>query len=301
MRFRHALVVLLAAASLALVAATPATGALDMSASATSSAEASAAGGIDAAGNGIVAMTSGAVRTGSAVMVGPGLWMTSTHVVGTDPHVQNAIMTVSGTFYTFKEISRDKALGIVLLGADVPDAKPLPWGEGRKLIADDKVVALGIGSGNRELLPQTGVVKSPAASFGSDLMLTDIKMDPLVEGGALVTADGKLVGIVVSKGQGQLGGQLGWAVTSEAARTFVTDFQKQQAAERAAKQTQQAVRWVKIAFLAVFVLLMALFGRWFRHWYKRMEAREEAALAAEEAARSEAEEPEAAASAEPAD
>jgi S1-C subfamily serine protease len=234
-------------------------------------------------GDAIVAMTNGAQRTGSAVVVAPDLVVTSTHVVKLDKSSTTAIMTASGELLTFEVVASDKALGLVLLRVQVPDSKVLPWGKGRELIADDKVVAYGMGGGNREVMAEKGVVKSPSAATGNDLMLTDIRIDPLVEGGALIGPDGKLSGIIVSRGQGQMGGNLGWAVTSEAVRRFVDGIQAEQAAARLAAEKKAAVRWVKVAFLAAFLGLWVFLGYRFRRWYKAMEAREEAEAAAHEA------------------
>ena len=126
---------------------------------------------------------------------------------------------------------------------------------------------------------------SPAAATGNDLMITDIKIDPLVEGGPLVQPDGKIVGIVVSRGQGEAGGQLGWAVTSEAVQEFVRGVQVKDelAAAEASKRTfRRIVAWsVLFLIFALFVLV----ARAFQKWYRRMEERESAAMAAEEEAR----------------
>ncbi len=292
MRFRHAPFLLLASASLMLVAAAPSTGspvpaappASSVAASATATSPADARALAEQA---IVAMTSGGERTGSAVVVAPGLVVTSAHVMKLDRAGTTRIMTMDGGFAQFEKVAEDKRLGLVLLRAGGLEARPVVWGKGRELVADQPVVALGIGSqGRSRVLEQRGIMKSPAAATGNDLMITDIRIDPLVEGGPLVGDDGRVVGIVVAKSQGDVtGGEVGWAVPSEAVREFVKGVQAKQAADaaRAARRTiQRVIAW---GILLAFVGMMVLAGRAFRRWYKRMEAREEAAMAAEAAAR----------------
>jgi S1-C subfamily serine protease len=287
MRLRHALLPLLAALlSLAVaIPASAATASLIASRSAApstvllvpdASAVASLAATVPQPGDAIVAMTSGAKRTGSAVVIAPDLVVTSVQVVKPGKAGVPAIMTVDGGFTSFTVVATDARLGLVLLRAPL-HAQPVAWGKGRVLQADATVTALGIGTGNRQLLSQPGVLKSPAAATGNDLLITDIHIDPLVEGGALLTPDGRVVGIIVAKGQGAAGGGLGWAVTSEAVQEFAANIQKEKAVADAAAAQRAAVRWVKIAFLVVFLGLCVWAGASFRAWYKRMEAREELA------------------------
>jgi S1-C subfamily serine protease len=308
MRFRHApvLLLLVVALSAALMApalapaapgpvSIPATdpasvltsGAASASASGTAETSAgasvmfskphSAEASVAAAGGSIVAMTAAAERTGSGVMVSPGRILTSTRVLKqNDPTV--SIMTVDGALHSFTVVARDENLGLVLLAADIPGVQPIAgWGEAGTLTAGDNVHMMGLQSGARQVLDLKGTISSPAAATGGDLILTDIKLDPLVEGGALITADGKLAGLVTAKSQSPELGELGWAVTSEAARKFIDSIavkQKEAAAESAAVVIR---RWIVRAVLAFILLLFTLFGWWFRRWYKRMEARERAA------------------------
>jgi hypothetical protein len=295
MRFRHAPFLLLAAASLTLVAAAPVPGTgiptADLGGSVAASSSAAAPNAVDAyqrAGDAIVAMVSGPQRTGSALVVAPGLLVTSVQIVNLKGGQTSQIMSVQGDMVPFTVVARDKRLGLVLLSAPV-DAKPVVWGSGAGLQIDDKVIALGIGSENRGVLEQKGTIKSPAFANGKDLMITDIKIDPLVEGGALVRPDGKIAGIVVAKGQGDIGGGLGWAVTSEAVQSFVKTVAAKKAEQEAAIKQRTAQRVVAWTILLAFLGLMTFAARAFRRWYKRMEAREEAAMAAEEAARLEEE------------
>lgn len=285
MRFRHAPFLLLAVASLALVAAAPLP-AQTLTPTVATSGSAEVSSTVDAyerASDAVVAMTSGGQRTGSAIVVGTNLVLTSTHVVRADRANMAAIMTVNGGLVSFEEVSRDKRLGLVLLRASL-DTKPVVWAPGRTLRSDDPVVALGIGSASRGLVQVAGAVRAPAAATGNDLVLTDIRIDPLVEGGPLVTPQGKIVGIIVAKGQGKLGGDLGWAVTSEAVREFVGGVERADRAEREAAAQKAALRWVKWAIIIAFIGIVSGFSWTFRRWYKAMEAREEAAEAAAAAA-----------------
>jgi S1-C subfamily serine protease len=186
--------------------------------------------------------------------------------------------------HSFKVLGREETLGLVLLEVDDLPASVKPiagWSPARPLIADSPVAALGLASGAREVLRLPGVVDAPAAATGQDLILTDIKLDPLVEGGALVTPDGKLAGILTAKSKSPELGELGWAVTSEAAKAFVGSLEEKQQAQAAEDIRKVIRRWVVWGILLLIAGLFGLFGWWFRRWYKRMEARE----LAEEAAR----------------
>lgn len=314
MRFRHALMLLSALVPLLLVAAAPATPAPTATQAAASATSAAAASGpsstaeasgtsrvataslvattsVEQAGTAIVAMAAGDVRTGSGIIVGPGRVLTSSRVISKDPRVITTVMTTGGDLLPFRVLYHDDRLGLVLLEVNVPDVKQVVWGDSGKLVADEKVEALGIGSGNREVETLKGTVSAPPAATGNDLVLTDIKLDPLIEGGALVTPDGKLVGVVTAKSSDRVVGELGWAVTSKAARDFLAAYDKQQSEALATAARDVFAKWIGRAILLVFLVIVFFLGRAFRRWYKRMEAREEAAMAAEKAAK-EAEEAE---------
>ena len=324
MRFRHALALMLASCSLVLVVATSAGTAVSAEAvpgsvppsavgsgvpaaadpSTSVSATPAAPGGslsasstaatltpearLAAVSQAIVAMTGGNKRTGSGIVIAPNRVLTSTRVLKHDDPTAR-IMTLDGTLHTFTVVARDEQLGLALLQASLATVKPFPgWGDSNVLKAGEAVSALGIQSGVREVLTLPGAISSPAAATPGGLILTDIRLDPLIEGGALITPDGRLVGITTAKSQSPEVGELGWAVTSDAARGFLGGIERQrQAAEEEALVTVIR-RWVARSVLAVFALLFGLFGWWFRRWYKRMEQREmaleaEAALAAEAA------------------
>lgn len=252
------------------------------SSAASTDASASSEVSLSLAGQAIVAMTWKAERTGSGIVIAPNRVLTSTRVLHKDdPTVR--IMTVDGEQYSFKVVAKDDQLGLALLEPDrLLTVKPfLGWTDANKLIAGDPVYALGIQSTARSLLEMPGKVSSPSAATGGSLILTDIKLDPLVEGGALAMPDGKVAGIVTAKSHNREVGELGWAVTSEAAREFLGGIDAVQKAKEAEALTTIIRRWVVRLVLLAFLGVFALFGWWFRRWYKRMEQREAAAAAAE--------------------
>ncbi len=290
MRFRHALLFILALVALALGAVAPA-GAVTTASSSPAPTSVAAAMSLAATtsvgqvGEAIVAMTASDARTGSGIIIGPGRVLTSTRVISKNPQVITTVMTTGGTFLPFKVLYHDDQLGLALLSVDVSAVKPVVWGDSSKLVADEKVIALGIGSGNREIEKLNGTVSAPPAATGNTLVLTDIKLDPLIEGGALLTPDGKLVGVVTAKSSDRVVGELGWAVTAKAAQDFVAAYDKQQSEALANAARSVADKWFGRAILLVFLIIVFFLGRAFRRWYKRMEAREDAAMAAEHAAK----------------
>jgi S1-C subfamily serine protease len=294
MQSRRASSLMIAVLSLSLVAAAPATRSAaptsmdavipEVPATGTASTVATATPktSVEQMGRSVVAVSLGPNRVGSAVAVGPFRVLTSSKLVTATPGGQiPAIFTVQGDLLPFTILAEDSEIGLALLHVSLPDALPVVWGDSRELVAGTPVLALGVPTGERAVLELTGTVSSSPISTGNRLVLTNIPIDPLIEGGALVTPDGRLMGIVVSKGLGARPGDLGWAVTSQSAREFVKSYDDKQAAVAAEAASAIIDRWIKRGIMLLALGVFSVLGWLFRRWYKRMEAREEAKAAAE--------------------
>ncbi len=264
-----------AAGSLSGTIAVPATPSVSVTGSIAATGTALATS-VDRVSGAIVAMSVGDARVGSGVVIGPGLVLTSSQAVTTSPLVTGAILTGAGDIGSYRVLVRNDKLGLVLLGVGITDAKPVVWGDSSGLIRGTRVLALGMPTISREVIPLKGTVSSSPISFGNVFVSTDIPADPLIEGGALVLPDGRLVGIMVSQGRGLAKGDRGLAVTSQAAKAFVDSYLATQAANAAEAAGASTRLWIRRGVLAIGIILFSVLGWWFRRWYKGMEAREEA-------------------------
>ena len=136
------------------------------------------------------------------------------------------------------------SLGLTLLGVDFTDVKPVVWGDSNQLVRGHECARAGDAVDLARREPAQGSVSSPPIASGNQFVVTDIPIDPLVEGGALVLPDGRLVGIIVSQGRGLQKGDLGLAATSQAAKAFVDEYQAKQAAEAAEAAGASTRLWV---------------------------------------------------------
>lgn len=244
-----------------------------LSVESTASSDASSVAAFEKIGESVVAIAAGPERVGSGVVVGPNLVLTSLNVVKT-----NMPLSVMGTgdIVPFKVVATDKTLKIALLSANLPGVKPIGLVDSRELKAGDVVAALGIPGATREVARIDGKVKSPSIASNFKLLYTDIPIEPLVEGGPLVTPKGKIVGVIVSQSFGQQAGKVGVAVTSEAAKALIEDIENADAEARAAEIAAFRAKWISRGVLAVILVLM-FWGFWsFGKWYRRMEEREAA-------------------------
>ncbi len=258
------------------------------SSAATPSIEPTSARSIDeVAATSIVALTAGPERVGSGVLVAPDIVATSLNVLR--PEMPARIL-VGADLLEFEVLATDDTLKVALIRAALPGMKPAAWGNSRNLRKGDPVTALGIPSVNRAVARIDGQMRAPSVAGNHQLLYTNIPMDPLVEGGPLVTPDGKVVGIVVSQGLGIGEGELGIAVTQEVVQGLLEGVL---ASEKAASERDRSLiiwRTVRIGILLVVLAIFVALSRAFQLWYRRMEERE-LAKEAEEEARAERERP----------
>jgi len=223
--------------------------------------------------NSIVAITDGGKRIGSGVVVGPNLVLTSMNILN-KPGVSSAIMDANGNYAGFKSIAQDDELKLVLLSAELHGMTPIKWGRGEVLRTGDKVIALGMPEDERDVIRVAGHIKAPAIAMMGGVLTTDIPIDPLLEGGAVVTPDGKAVGIITSQGFGLGQSKLGVAVTAEKARDMVQSITRAEAEADAAAAARERWKWIPRIVLLGIVALLTFGFTWFGRWYRRMEQRE---------------------------
>jgi Do/DeqQ family serine protease len=166
---------------------------------------------------------------GSGVLVGDGLVVTNHHVV------DNADSIAVG-------FSDGRELGATLVGSDaqsdvavlkldeVPDGLvPLEWGDSENIRLGETVLAIGNPFGMGHSVTRGIVSAKGRAQVGivdyEDFIQTDAAINPGNSGGALVTLDGRLIGIntaILSRSGGNQG--IGLAIPAHLAKRVVADL-----------------------------------------------------------------------------
>lgn len=135
---------------------------------------------------------------GSAVALADGLFVTAAHVLG-PPGTGVVLRTADGRVYEAQVRGRSPATDLALLTSAAP-ARPAQWGEPPSL--GDRVCAVGNAFGLGISLA-CGVVSQTRVTHAGfnrieDFMQTDAATNPGMSGGALVDADGRLVGVLAA-------------------------------------------------------------------------------------------------------
>lgn len=165
---------------------------------------------------------------GSGVIVRPdGLVVTNKHVIeGADKIV--VVLADKREFEARLMISDDKTdLAVLRIN---PEGEELPWlkiSDSDRVVVGDLVLAIGNPFGVGQTVT-SGIVSALARSIGSGKELksfiqTDAAINPGNSGGALVSMDGKLVGVntaIFSKSGGSHG--IGFAIPSNMVRAVIT-------------------------------------------------------------------------------
>jgi S1-C subfamily serine protease len=132
---------------------------------------------------------------GSAVALAHGLFVTAAHVLGQEGRV--LLRLADGRVYEAEVLARDPASDLALLESPAP-ARPIRWGEapiqGAEVCAVGNAFGLGI-SVACGVVSQTDVTH---AGFNriEHFLQTDAATNPGMSGGALVNAEGRLVGVI---------------------------------------------------------------------------------------------------------
>jgi S1-C subfamily serine protease len=132
---------------------------------------------------------------GSAVALAHGLFVTAAHVLGQEGQV--LLRLDDGRVYEAKVLARDPATDLALLESPAP-ARPIRWGEAPIQGADVCAVGNAFGLG---ISVACGVVSQTDVTHAGfnrieDFLQTDAATNPGMSGGALVNAEGKLVGVI---------------------------------------------------------------------------------------------------------
>jgi serine protease Do/serine protease DegQ len=157
------------------------------------------------------------LSAGSGVIVdaGNGYVMTNHHVV--DGANEIAVTLRDRRRFTAKLVGSDKATDIAVLKIEASDLTALPLGDPDTLRVGDSVVAIGNPFGLGQTVT-SGIVSALGRSGINvegyeDFIQTDASINPGNSGGALVTTDGRLIGIntaIIAPAGGNVG--IGFAV-----------------------------------------------------------------------------------------
>lgn len=155
---------------------------------------------LDRAIDAVAAVTSGAERIGTAVVIAEDRVLTAAHVVDAAAGTP-ANLIVASTMVPFEVLAIDRQRDLALLSADLPDDVPaIVWGDGAALARGQDVIALGFPIGLTSVSLTKGVVSSPLQRYqGATFVQTDAAINPGNSGGPLVDEQGRMVGISVAK------------------------------------------------------------------------------------------------------
>jgi serine protease Do len=169
---------------------------------------------------------------GSGVIVSAdGIVLTNHHVV--DKAEEITVQTADEREFEAKVVGSDAKsdLAVLRLQGDVKGLRPLPLGDSSRLRLGEVVLAVGNPFGIGQTVTMGIVSAKGRADVGivdyEDFIQTDAAINPGNSGGALVSMEGKLVGIntaIVSRSGGYQG--IGFAIPSNMARPIMDSLLK---------------------------------------------------------------------------
>lgn len=180
------------------------------------------------------------MASGSGVIISPdGYIVTNNHVVDDAVNVQ--VILNDNRKFTAKVIGKDPNTDIALVKIDASDLPYLTWGNSDALKLGQWVLAVG-NPFNLNSTVTAGIVSAKSRSIGivggqmplESFIQTDAAVNPGNSGGALVDADGQLVGINTAIAS-QTGNYAGYAfaVPATIAKKVVLDLEKYGEVQRA--------------------------------------------------------------------
>lgn len=156
---------------------------------------------LERATDAVVAITLGADRVGTGIVIADDRVLTAAHVADAAAGALPARILVRDALVPYDVLAIDRARDLALLAATIPDdVEPIVWGNSALLAQGEEVVALGFPIGLESVTLTKGVVSSPMQFFEGDTFVqTDAAINPGNSGGPLVDTEGRLVGINVAK------------------------------------------------------------------------------------------------------
>jgi len=170
----------------------------------------------------VVAITSGAERIGTGVVVGTDRVLTAAHVVDAAARMPARIL-VADALLTYDVLAVDRERDLALVAVDLPaSTEAIVFGDSTALARGQDVIALGFPIGLKSVSLTKGVVSSPLQTYeGAEFVQTDAAINPGNSGGPLVDEQGRLVGINVAKIALVEVDAVGFSVPAEDALAFV--------------------------------------------------------------------------------
>jgi putative serine protease PepD len=208
----------------------------------------------------IVADTPQGQATGSGFLVSKdGLIVTNDHVVDGASQVQVKIGT-SDKAQAAQVVGADPSRDLALLKVDGKNLPTLELGDSSKVSVGDPTYAIGNPFGLDHTLT-TGIVsalqrnlQAPDGATISGAIQTDAALNPGNSGGALLDADGKVIGvnsqIQTGSSNGAEGGNvgIGFAIPSNTVKTFISEAKagKLQPQQQQQQEQQQTDPWSQL-------------------------------------------------------
>lgn len=147
------------------------------------------------------------------VVSSDGYILTNYHVCGGDPSDTISVDMQDGKSFKASVIRTDPEYDLALLKVDADGLKYMIPERKTNLVIGETVIAIGTPANT--FLGQTvtrGVVSGFRESYGKSYIQTDANVSPGNSGGALLTADGKMIGIVSLKSYGMAVEGVGFAI-----------------------------------------------------------------------------------------
>jgi S1-C subfamily serine protease len=167
---------------------------------------------LDEAVDAVVVVRAGP-STGAAVVVDDDRAITAAHVVG---EADEVTVTVDGRPVRATVTDREPGVDLALLTFDAGDLPALDLAEQLPDVGAD-VYAIGVPSGTVSMT--RGIVSQVLESDAGALIQTDAAVNPGNSGGALITSDGTLTGVIVARDPSAEG--IGYAVGAPTVRAFL--------------------------------------------------------------------------------
>jgi putative serine protease PepD len=196
-------------------------------------------------------------QTGQGTATGSGFVVTADGKIVTNEHVVDGAQSVTvklgtaGKEYPAQVLAADASKDLALLKIDGSNLKPLPFGDSKELEVGDNVYAIGNPFGLDNTLT-SGIVsalgrdiQAPDGTPIAGAIQTDAALNPGNSGGALLDADGKVVGVnsqIASAGasSGEAGNVgIGFAIPSDTVKAFVEHPSSSSSQGDQAQQEQQ--------------------------------------------------------------